>query len=674
MRKRRKWPALLQLLLSLIALGSFFAASAVGRTLPSVPETTTTTSNEGEATGNYVVGTKTSEAIPIASSKNKAKGGLAVLLDERNTASKSSSVGGASSSRLAAQHQQDDEADEEMQNRQSEMEKTLTAAAGNKRHAATMMARHDAEAQHGGHLRLHNLMARTTKSTFASSLHSSTHEDSSAVSSSLQKRRTSSAQSSSTTLALSLSNKRWLSAAHLLTPSTLRNDMANVLQNLQDLEQGRDFYGTTTQSATGSAATTASGSRRLSDPDEPTLEFSSGPGGEDAKTSNPQIAELEENSANAAPTTATSSFARLLLDSLCMFLPFFMFLSPGVSVFYPAWKQADRNSANAGGVGGSAGASFSLPPLPLTSQTTQCFLWLLFGLHLSKDAQPVVLIPNVVGLVLGVVYLYLYPKFLGSAASNSPTVSLFKQQYRLQMNLVILIAVIGVVLHWMAFVFEQNTMEIANGAAGRGATTSSSSEASSSGSKNPQSNVAHDTIGYLACLIGLLLLTSPLFVIQQALETGNPQVMGSFVMNLFSFSCAFVWTIQGVLINQKPVLIQNFCGTVANGLALAVRWYLEVKFGTNLVHGSSMIPPAVQHAVDFDLESPEKDQANDDESELTTITSSTVSTTASVIIGGSMTAGSAGAQSSYSAGGGAAFSVGAAQFSPPMNIKGGPVE
>eukprot|EP00392_Amoebophrya_sp_AT5.2_P005788 g5798.t1 len=249
---------------------------------------------------------------------------------------------------------------------------------------------------------------------------------------------------------------------------------------------------------------------------------------------------------------------KAFIDFSCMFLPFFMFLAP-VSVFYPAYVTK---------------AKVSIPPLPFSSQTLQCFLWLLFAFYLPAEDRLVLIVPNVIGLVLGLLYLGVYPRFVGGhhsgddlgdvvgAASTlegagGPESSYLPQYWR-QMKVVGALSCVAVLLAGC-----YNTLS----------TTSASPEAGG----GVDFFIFIDCIGYLACLIGLLLLTSPLFVMKQAYETRNPALMGSTAMNACSLTCSLVWTIQGaVFLHKTQVTVQNLAGCVANGMALVVRWAMEI--------------------------------------------------------------------------------------------------
>lgn len=93
-----------------------------------------------------------------------------------------------------------------------------------------------------------------------------------------------------------------------------------------------------------------------------------------------------------------------VLDILCMVLPIILFLTP-VTVFWEARKTQRR---------------VEMPPLALTSQLIQCYLWIIYA---SGWEEAVMLIPNVIGAGLAAIFLVLYQR------SMNP---IFQRQFRSQ--------------------------------------------------------------------------------------------------------------------------------------------------------------------------------------------------------------------------------------------------
>eukprot|EP00747_Dinoflagellata_sp_TGD_P179799 gnl/TRDRNA2_/TRDRNA2_31198_c0_seq1.p1 gnl/TRDRNA2_/TRDRNA2_31198_c0~~gnl/TRDRNA2_/TRDRNA2_31198_c0_seq1.p1 ORF type:complete len:100 (+),score=11.23 gnl/TRDRNA2_/TRDRNA2_31198_c0_seq1:1-300(+) len=69
---------------------------------------------------------------------------------------------------------------------------------------------------------------------------------------------------------------------------------------------------------------------------------------------------------------------------------------------------------------------------------------------------------------------------------------------------------------------------------------------------------------------------SPLFTVKDAYYSKNAELMGSFSMNVATFLCTLVWTIEGYIYLDKPqIYVQNGTGVLANSLALLVRLHVN---------------------------------------------------------------------------------------------------
>ncbi|CAD7934998.1 unnamed protein product [Amoebophrya sp. A120] len=277
---------------------------------------------------------------------------------------------------------------------------------------------------------------------------------------------------------------------------------------------------------------------------------------------------------------------KAVVDFACIVLPICVFMSP-VTVFWPAYRQNQW---------------IEVPPLPFTSQVGQCFLWCLFGLclahHDPQEVKPeegkikasddptvakqanaasppppaafpwVVVLPNLAGLLLGVVFVYLYPKFILSkdvsaraggeqrmsaapggnmiSAPNSSPAAPLSEQFRVQMFVLVAICLLGVGL------FEFHCL---------------------------------DTIGYTAAFIGCFLHASPVFAFHEAIRTGNAKVLGTVTMNVTLLVCGIAWVLQGALyLHKVQIMLPNGLGTLANLVALLIRGYLSA---THLQEGTS---------------------------------------------------------------------------------------
>lgn len=101
-----------------------------------------------------------------------------------------------------------------------------------------------------------------------------------------------------------------------------------------------------------------------------------------------------------------------ILKVLCTLLPIITFASPA-TVFLPVLLNGDDND----GV-------IAMPPLALTTQMLQCFLFGIYAHHLQMWA---LFIPNVAGFLLGFLWSTIYP--LKLAADDNQLKTQWKVQY-----------------------------------------------------------------------------------------------------------------------------------------------------------------------------------------------------------------------------------------------------
>jgi len=203
-----------------------------------------------------------------------------------------------------------------------------------------------------------------------------------------------------------------------------------------------------------------------------------------------------------------------MLHMGCSCLPVVFFLSP-VTVFWPAWWQNKR---------------VQLPPLHLCAQLTQCFVWLIYALDVTtaagKTGDVTMIIPNAIGISLGLVWLVLYSGFY------SP--ELYRRQFFAELAMTMLICITVCLIH-----------------------------------------THHVTIGYIGMCAGLCMLASPAFVTWKVWQTKNLALMGSLTMNLVGLMTTTCWSTRAFLIMGEaegfPVAVQNVSGFVANLVALTLR-------------------------------------------------------------------------------------------------------
>ena len=155
---------------------------------------------------------------------------------------------------------------------------------------------------------------------------------------------------------------------------------------------------------------------------------------------------------------------------LCTFFPVAMFLSPA-TVLLPAFRK---------------GSTSDLPPLPLTSQTLQCFIWGVFGAY---KHSPVLIVPNTIGLGLGLWFLHLYKRVHNS--------EMYGADLRLQINWLGRV-VVGVLVG--VGVLQLQPWEGSAVPPAPGTATSTTRTAV----------LFFEAVAWLGCLVGTVLLTAPM--------------------------------------------------------------------------------------------------------------------------------------------------------------------
>ncbi|KAL7546481.1 hypothetical protein ACHAWF_009820 [Thalassiosira exigua] len=205
-------------------------------------------------------------------------------------------------------------------------------------------------------------------------------------------------------------------------------------------------------------------------------------------------------------------WARTLLDLLCASLPVVAFASPA-TVFLPA--IADRSKPKQHAV--------EMPPLAITSQMLQCFL---FGIYAWHFGMSTLLIPNAAGFSLGFLWSALYP------FQVVPDEGL-RQQWRAQCALSLLLM------------------------------------ASGSLSVRTMPNLS----ATVAAAVGVVMCTYPLPAMRRAYAENNSKLMGSGAMNLAMFATCSAWVVHSSPLVEYDVfvLVSNAAGIVVQGSALVLR-------------------------------------------------------------------------------------------------------
>lgn len=205
-----------------------------------------------------------------------------------------------------------------------------------------------------------------------------------------------------------------------------------------------------------------------------------------------------------------------ILNVLCTILPIVTFASPA-TVFLPIFfgRSSSDNNHNDDVI--------EMPPLALTTQMLQCFLFAIYAYHLNMWT---LFIPNVAGFVLGFVWSTAYP------FKVSPDHGL-RLQWRIQYTTSALLMLLG------SFTIQ--------------------------------------TLPYLsstmAATVGVVMCTYPLSSMHQAYTQNNSNLMGSSVMNCAMFTTCSAWVIHSSWLVEYDifVLVSNAAGVVVQGSALILR-------------------------------------------------------------------------------------------------------
>ena len=207
-----------------------------------------------------------------------------------------------------------------------------------------------------------------------------------------------------------------------------------------------------------------------------------------------------------------------ILNALCTLLPFIAFASPA-TVFIPVLFEAN-NSHQQQQV---HNVVIEMPPLALTTQMLQCFLFAIYAYHFQMWT---LLIPNVAGFSLGFLWSTIYP------FKVAPDDGL-KLQWRVKYTISISLMVVGL-LTIKRLPYLSST---------------------------------------IAAGVGVLMCTYPLPSMHQAYREKNSNLMGSAAMNMAMFITCFAWVIHSSWLVEYDifVMVSNFAGVVVQGGAIIMR-------------------------------------------------------------------------------------------------------
>jgi hypothetical protein len=234
-----------------------------------------------------------------------------------------------------------------------------------------------------------------------------------------------------------------------------------------------------------------------------------------------------------------------LLNILCTCLPILAFASPA-TVFIPAfcpnplrWKVSTRNnsenikksSANHYEVTSFDGTLendesstlIEMPPLALTSQMLQCYLFAIYAYHFQMWT---LFIPNSVGFILGCLWSTLYP------LKVSPDLK-FLKQWKIQYSASMLIMAVGsLTVHILPYLSSS-----------------------------------------IAAAVGVLMCSYPLPVMHRSYTESNSNLLGSTFMNIAMLTCCSAWVIHSSPLVDFDiyVLLSNAAGVCVQAGALLIR-------------------------------------------------------------------------------------------------------
>ncbi len=272
------------------------------------------------------------------------------------------------------------------------------------------------------------------------------------------------------------------------------------------------------------------------------------------------------------------------LTFLASALPLVLFASP-VTVF---WEQRKQNDDVKGGI--------TMPPLALTSQAAQCLLFLLYSLC-SLNLPGIV--ANFGGFLLGVVFLSMYPFFLGQDSEedddNRSGTKQYRSTYRKHVCALILVGG-GFLTGFFLAPYSSITTEDSNSQGGVLLIDLLKNTLHIESLPSIDSLYAQ-ILKYTALVFGLLLFLHPLFVFSKVIQTKDPSLMGSSMMNYAAFLCCLAWVFFSSLVKFDIVfLLQNSVGLVVNVGAILLRWRLGSPGGSTL--SESLISGSVQSTSD----------------------------------------------------------------------------
>ena len=170
-----------------------------------------------------------------------------------------------------------------------------------------------------------------------------------------------------------------------------------------------------------------------------------------------------------------------------------------------------------------------MPPLALTTQMLQCFLFAIYAHHLRMWT---LFIPSAVGFILGFIWSTLYP------CKVAPVGGL-RLQWQMQYSISLLLVLLGsLTIRRMPHL----TSTIATAAA-------------------------------------LLSFTYPLQSMREAYTQKNSSLMGSFAMNATMCLTCFVWVLHSSPFVEYDILVSNVAGVIVQGSALILRIVISRKKG-----------------------------------------------------------------------------------------------
>lgn len=219
-----------------------------------------------------------------------------------------------------------------------------------------------------------------------------------------------------------------------------------------------------------------------------------------------------------------------LLNILCVSLPILAFVSPGtvfIGVFFPSvGRRTDENDASL-----RQTKRIEMPPLAVTTQMLQCYLFGIYAHHLSMRT---LLIPNVVGFMLGLLWSTLYP------FKMAPD---FRLQWRVQFIASLCLMALGTLtIHNLPYLSSS-----------------------------------------VAAVVGIVMCSYPLPEMKRAYVEMNADLLGSAFMNTAMLGCCASWVIHSSPLVEYDafVLAANSAGVLVQAGALIVRVSIARRRGAS---------------------------------------------------------------------------------------------